>query len=126
MDKMEDTRNRVEVCFTPEEYHNFKDEFDIVVVIDVLRATTAICTAISNGVKSVIPVRSIDEARKYKSKGFLVGAERKGEIVEGFDFGNSPYTYINTDYSNKEIVLTTTNGTKALDIAKNAEIIELY
>ena len=65
MAKMEDTRNRVEVCFTPEEYHNFKDEFDIVVVIDVLRATTAICTAISNGVKSIIPVRSIDEARKY-------------------------------------------------------------
>ena len=123
MAKMEDTRNRVEVCFTPEEYHNFKDEFDIVVVIDVLRATTAICTAISNGVKSVIPVRSIDEARKYKSKGFLVGAERKGEIVEGFDFGNSPYTYINSDYSDKDIVLTTTNGTKALDIAKNAETV---
>ncbi|MFT5779739.1 MAG: 2-phosphosulfolactate phosphatase [Crocinitomicaceae bacterium] len=118
-----DTRKHIEVCFTPGEYEYFKDEYDIIVVIDVLRATTAICAAFDNGIKSIIPVSSIEEALEYKKKGFLVGAERKGQIVEGFDFGNSPYTYMNDELRGKEVVLTTTNGTKALDIAKDAETV---
>jgi 2-phosphosulfolactate phosphatase len=111
----------VEVCFTPGEYDYYKGRFEIVVVIDVLRATSAICSAFDNGVSSVIPVSTIEEAKDYQSKGFLVGAERKGEIVEGFDFGNSPYSYMQPELKNKEVVLSTTNGTKAINIAKGAE-----
>lgn len=111
----------VEVCFTPGEYDYYKGRFEIVVVIDVLRATSAICSAFDNGVASVIPVSTIEEAKDYQSKGFLVGAERKGEIVEGFDFGNSPYSYMQPELKNKEVVLSTTNGTKAINIAKGAE-----
>jgi 2-phosphosulfolactate phosphatase len=118
-----DLRNRVEVCFTPGEYEYFKNEFEIVVVIDVLRATSAICTAFEYGIKSIIPVRSIEEALLYKEKGYLVGAERKGEIVKGFDFGNSPFSYMNPKFKGQEIVLTTTNGTKSLDVAKDAETV---
>ncbi len=118
-----DLRNRVEVCFTPGEYEYFKNEFEIVVVIDVLRATSAICTAFEYGIKSIIPVRSIEDALLYKEKGYLVGAERKGEIVKGFDFGNSPFSYMNPKFKGQEIVLTTTNGTKSLDIAKDAETV---
>jgi 2-phosphosulfolactate phosphatase len=118
-----DLRNRVEVCFTPGEYEYFKNEFEIVVVIDVLRATSAICTAFEYGIKSIIPVRSIEDALRYKEKGYLVGAERKGEIVKGFDFGNSPFCYMNPKFKGQEIVLTTTNGTKSLDVAKDAETV---
>ena len=118
-----DTRKHIEVCFTPGEYEYFKDEYEIVVVIDVLRATTAICAAFDNGIKSIIPVSSLEEAHEYKAKGYLVGAERKGKIVDGFDFGNSPYTYMNEKLRGKEVVLTTTNGTKALNVAKNAETV---
>ena len=118
-----DLRNRVEVCFTPGEYEYFKNEFEIVVVIDVLRATSAICTAFKYGIKSIIPVRTIEDALLYKEKGYLVGAERKGEIVKGFDFGNSPFSYMNPKFKNQEIVLTTTNGTKSLDVAKDAETV---
>lgn len=118
-----DNRKHIEVCFTPGEYEYFKDEYDIVVVIDVLRATSAICSAFDNGVAAMIPVSTIDEAREYKAKGYLVGAERKGQIVEGFDFGNSPYSYMKEEIKGKEIVLTTTNGTKALNIAKDAETV---
>jgi 2-phosphosulfolactate phosphatase len=118
-----DLRNRVEVCFTPGEYEYFKNEFEIVVVIDVLRATSAICTAFEYGIKSIIPVRSIEDALRYKEKGYLVGAERKGEIVKGFDFGNSPFSYMNPKFKGQEIVLTTTNGTKSLDVAKDAETV---
>lgn len=118
-----DTRKHVEVCFTPGEYEYYKDEFEIVVVIDVLRATSAICAAFHNGIKSIIPVPTVEEALEYQKQGFLAGAERKGKIVEGFDFGNSPFSYMREDFRDKEIVLTTTNGTKSLHVARDAEVV---
>ena len=120
---MEETRKRVEVCFTPGEYDYFKGEFEIVVVIDVLRATTAICAAFDNGIKSIIPVPTLEDALEYKKQGYLVGAERKGQIVEGFDFGNSPYSYMKEEFRGKDVVLTTTNGTKSIEVAKDAETV---
>ncbi|MDG1346290.1 MAG: 2-phosphosulfolactate phosphatase, partial [Crocinitomicaceae bacterium] len=118
-----ENRKHIEVCFTPGEYEYFKNEYEIVVVIDVLRATSAICAAFAHGVKSIIPVATIEEAREYQKKGYLAGAERKGQIVEGFDFGNSPYSYMKEELRGQEVVLSTTNGTKALDIAKDAETV---
>ena len=120
---MEDKRKRIEVCYTPGEYDYFKDEFEIVVVIDVLRATTAICVAFEYGIKSIIPVPTLEDALEYKKKGFLVGAERKGQIVEGFDFGNSPYSYMKDEFQGKDVVLTTTNGPKSIAAAKDAETL---
>lgn len=120
---MSDTRKLIEVCYTPGEYAYFKDEFEIVVVIDVLRATSAICAAFDNGIASIIPVPTVEEAWEYKQKGFLAGAERKGQIVEGFDFGNSPFSYMKEEFKGQEVVLTTTNGTKSLDVAKDAEVV---
>ncbi len=115
----------VEVCFTPKEFDYFRDRFEIIVVIDVLRATSAICSAFNNGVKSVIPVATIEQAQEYQKQGYLVGAERNGEIVEGFDFGNSPYSYMKEELKGQEVVLSTTNGTRAIEIAaqSNAEHI---
>jgi len=118
-----DTRKNVEVCFTPGEYAYYKDDYEIVVVIDVLRATSAICAAFDNGIKAIIPVPTVEEAWEYKQKGYLAGAERKGQIVDGFDFGNSPFSYMNDELRGKEVVLTTTNGTKSLDVAKDAETV---
>lgn len=113
----------VEVCFTPNNYSYFKGRFEIVVVIDVLRATSAICSAFENGVKNVIPVATLEEAKAYQEKGYLVGAERQGQIVDGFDFGNSPYSYMQPELKGKEIVLSTTNGTRAIHIARDAETL---
>lgn len=118
-----DDRKHVEVCFTPGEYDYYKDEYEIVVVIDVLRATSAICSAFQNGVKALIPVPTVEEAKEYQAKGYLVGAERKGQIVEGFDFGNSPYSYMKPELVDQEVVLSTTNGTKAIHVAKDAETV---
>lgn len=116
-------KNLVEVCYTPDDYSYFEGRFEIIVVIDVLRATSAICSAIHNGVKSVIPVSTIEEAKAYKDKGYLVGAERQGKIVEGFDFGNSPYSYMKPELKGQDIVLSTTNGTRAINIAKEAPTV---
>jgi 2-phosphosulfolactate phosphatase len=113
------SRPRVEVCFTPNLYPlHIEDEYEIVVAIDVLRATSAICSALQHGVSKIIPVSTLDEAIEYRDKGFIVAAERKGQIVSGFDLGNSPYSYMDPKYKGKTIVLTTTNGTRAINTAK--------
>lgn len=114
---MERPKKRVEVCFSPEEFDLYKQEYKVVVAIDVLRATTAICTALDNGAKSIIPVSTVEEAAEYRKKGYLAGAERLGQIVEGFDFGNSPFSYMNDSIKGQTLVLTTTNGTKAINLA---------
>jgi 2-phosphosulfolactate phosphatase len=110
----------IEVCFSPQSYPLFHKPDAIVVVIDVLRATSAITTAFFNGVAKMIPVATVEEAQKYKDNGFLVAAERNAEIIEGFDLGNSPFGYMNDRVKGKTIAITTTNGTQAINAAKNA------
>jgi len=118
------SKNRVEVCFSPEEFDLYKQDYTTVVAIDVLRATTAICTAFDNGAAKMIPVSSVEEAQAFKDEGYLVGAERNGKIVEGFDFGNSPFSYMGDLVKGKTLVLTTTNGTKAINrAAKTHEVL---
>ncbi len=111
----------IEVCFTPQAYSLFHKPNTVVVVIDVLRATSAIVTAFFNGVDKMIPVAEVSEALEYKQQGFLVAAERNGEIVEGFDLGNSPFGYMNAKVKGKTIAITTTNGTQAISAARKAD-----
>ncbi len=111
---------KIEVCLSPRDFDLYSEGFEIIVVIDVLRATSAICAGLAFGVSSIIPVDSIEKAIEYKEKGYLVGAERKGQIVEGFDFGNSPYSFMDPKLKGKKVVLTTTNGTKSIEISKNS------
>ncbi len=110
----------IDVCFSPALYPLYDSSDSIVVVIDILRATSSICIAFHHGVRSIVPVETIEESRAYRSKGYLVGAERKGEMVEGFDFGNSPYSYMDPSIRDRDIALTTTNGTQAIRAARNA------
>jgi 2-phosphosulfolactate phosphatase len=118
---MDDTRPRVEVCFSPNLYQLHKEDAEIVVVIDVLRATSAICAAFHYGVKAIIPVMTVEEAREYQAKGYIAGAERNGQIVEGFSFGNSPFAFMQDSFRDQTIVLSTTNGTKTIQIASDAQ-----
>lgn len=112
---------KVEVVFSPVLFPVYFDNQDCtVVVIDVFRATSAICAAFESGIDSLIPVATLEEAIEYKKKGFKVGAERNAEIVDGFDFGNSPLTFKSGKFKNESLVLTTTNGTKAIEMAKGA------
>lgn len=104
----------VGVCMTPALVGQYPIKGNIVVVIDVLRATTSMCVAFDHGVKSIVPVLNIEDAQPYKDKGYLSAGERGGEQVEGFDFGNSPYSFMDKKLKGKNLVMTTTNGTKAL------------
>jgi 2-phosphosulfolactate phosphatase len=116
--KAERSERRVEVCFSPRQFDLYKDDFHTCVVIDVLRATSAICTGLANGVDRIIPVPTVEEARALQSEGYVAAAERNGQIVEGFDFGNSPRAYMEGALRGKTVALTTTNGTKAIEAAK--------
>jgi 2-phosphosulfolactate phosphatase len=119
-----ENQRRVEVCVSPLLFPTYYNNPDcVVVVIDVFRATSAICAAFENGVKSIIPVLTVEEAKEYQSKGFLAAAERNGQIVKGFDIGNSPFSYMNDNVIGRDVVLSTTNGTKAISYAKEANEI---
>jgi len=106
-------------------YPLFANKEAIIIVVDVLRATSAICTALHHGVERMIPVAGLDEARKYKDLGYLVAAERNAIKQEGFDFGNSPFHYMDEQVKGKTIVISTTNGTQAIEAAKDASVIAI-
>lgn len=113
----------IEVCFSPSLIPNYTIEGKIVVVIDIFRATSSICYGIENGAAEIIPVATVEECKAYEGRGYLLAAERNGEVVNGFDFGNSPYSYTVEKVSGKKIVLTTTNGTHAIHKSKLADKI---
>lgn len=95
------------------------------VVIDVLRATSTIVTAIDNGAKEVVPVASVEFAVKVSGGMFggqiLLGGERNTKKIEGFALGNSPFEYSKEIVEGKTIVFYTTNGTKSIAKAKYSE-----
>lgn len=113
-------KRKIEVCFTPALLPIYDISNAIVVVIDIFRATSSICYGIENGAEAIIPVRTVEECKSYESKGYLLAAERDGKVVEGFDFGNSPFAYAEDKVKGKTIVLTTTNGTHAIDESKKS------
>ena len=117
-----DYQYRVEVCYSPGQYPLYKQDMGIVVVIDILRATSAMVAALEHGVKDIIPVATIEEARQYIGRaGYIAAAERNGEVVEGFPVGNSPITFKDMDLLGKTIVISTTNGTQAINIGRDAK-----
>lgn len=90
----------------------------IVVIIDVLRATSTISTALFNGARQIIPVDSVAECIKLgRQMEAITAGERDGKIAEGLIYGNTPFQYTREFIGGKTLVLTTTNGTKLLHMA---------
>lgn len=84
------------------------------IVIDVLRATSTIITALAYGCKEVLPVETVQQARACQQPGDWLGGERFCKKIAGFNAGNSPYEYMDENIRDKKVVLTTTNGTRAI------------
>jgi 2-phosphosulfolactate phosphatase len=116
---------KLEVCLTPALIHLYDVEEYVVVIIDIFRATSSICYGIENGAEAIIPVAEVEECLAYKEKypDYFLAAERNGEVVKGFDFGNSPFSYTPQKVAGKTVVLTTTNGTQALYLSRKAKQI---
>ena len=113
----------IDVCLSPETIHLFDLKGKIVVVTDIFRATSTMTTALAHGIESIIPVSKLEDCEQYQGAEYIKAAERGGQKVEGFDFGNSPFSYMKEEFRGKEVVLTTTNGTKSLEVAKDAETV---
>ena len=119
-------KRKLDICLTP----SLIDLFDLsekkVIVIDVFRATSAICVFLHNGGHEVITLPTVEETKKYKNQynvhgnKYLVAAERNGSIVPDFDFGNSPLLYHDKNFSGFSLAITTTNGTMSISKSKNA------
>jgi 2-phosphosulfolactate phosphatase len=125
MTEVQDTRS-VEVCFSPKLFEDILTGGDfIVVLVDVLRATTTICTAVGNGVEAIIPVATHEEARRLKAQGYLVASEKDGVQLDWADFGNSAFSFTQDAIGGKTLVYCTTNGTGALHIASGASSIAI-
>ncbi|PKP02013.1 MAG: 2-phosphosulfolactate phosphatase [Bacteroidetes bacterium HGW-Bacteroidetes-6] len=112
--------NTIEVCFTPALYQHILTEPPFTVaVVDILRATTSICSAFQNHVKEIIPVATTEEAMEYKNQGFLIAAERNGIKLDFADFGNSPDNFMTEQVRGRSIVYSTTNGTQTIKMVNN-------
>ena len=110
---------KIEVCYSPALFPYYENHDALVVVTDILRASSAIVTAFMNGVAKIIPVGSLEEAQSYKERGFMVAAERDGIVRDFADFGNSPYNFTADRVRGREIVYSTTNGTNAINLASS-------
>ncbi|MGB4843484.1 MAG: 2-phosphosulfolactate phosphatase [Ferruginibacter sp.] len=123
---MQVTKPELYTCLSPSLLDLYNVDKSIVVIIDVLRATSTIATALHNGAKAIIPVDSVAECiRIGKQIDSITAGERDGKIAEGLDYGNSPFEYPREFIEGKTLVLTTTNGTRLLHMAldKSAKAI---
>ena len=105
-------------CLSPALLHLYDVTDSIVVIIDVLRATSTIATALHNGAKEIIPIDNVDDCIKIGAQlNAITAGERDGQVAEGLQYGNSPFEYPASFIAGKTLVLTTTNGTKLLHMA---------
>lgn len=114
------TKRKLDTCFSPALFGTDDHHEAIVVIIDVLRASSAICNAFENGAKKIIPVADIETAREFKSKGYLVAAERDGYVLDFADFGNSPFNFTCEKVKGRTIVYSTTNGTGLIQTSSSS------
>lgn len=120
------TKPTLHTCISPALLHLYDLSNSVVVIIDVFRATSTIAAALHNGARAVIPVDSVPKAIEIsKNIGGIAAGERDGKIAEGLQYGNSPLEYPRSFIENQTLVLTTTNGTRLLQMAldKNADTI---
>lgn len=118
---MQKARPHLYTCFSPALLDLYDVDKSVVVIIDVLRATSTIATALHNGAKAIIPVETVAECiRLGKQIDSITAGERDGQIAEGLAYGNSPFEYPAEFIKGKTLVLTTTNGTRLLHMALSA------
>lgn len=116
---------KLDIVLTPEEASEERLSGRMVAVIDVFRATSCICTAMEHGARRLIPLTSIDECLSLRGKlandeTVLLGGERKTKLIDGFDLDNSPFSYSSDRVSGATIIMSTTNGTRAINTAEHA------
>lgn len=117
---------KIDIIISANDIKKEKIENKTVVVIDMLRATSVITTAMNNGCKGVIPVLTVEDAAdivRNSKEEFVLGGERNALKIEGFHYSNSPLEYTRESIEGKTLVMTTSNGTKAITRCESANNI---
>src|SRR5437667_268994 len=113
-----DSKPKLFTSLSPGLLHLYDVSNSIIVIVDILRATSTIATALYNGAKCIIPVDSVSQCIELgKQIDGVTDGERDGKIAEGLKHGNSPFEYNKKFIEGKTLVLTTTNGTRLLHMA---------
>ncbi len=118
-------RPTLDVCFSPELLPLYDLRGRVAVVVDVLRATSSIVTALAEGVTHMVPVAELADCQALAAQGYLTAAERDGRQAEGVNLGNSPFGYLDgaVPVRGRAVAITTTNGTRALHLSAAAEVV---
>jgi 2-phosphosulfolactate phosphatase len=118
---------QIDIQLTPSSPKPYLLSDRIVVVIDVLRATSVMIHALSPGALEIIPVATVEEAfqmaKVFQRGAILLGGERESKKIQGFDLGNSPREYMAEKVRGRKLILTTTNGTKAFHLVSSGKEI---
>lgn len=113
----------LDICLSPDLIHLHEPEGRTAVIVDILRATSCMTAGIGSGVHHIRPFASLEECVSMREKGYLIAGERNGQKVDGFDLGNSPFDYMDVKVQGKNVAVTTTNGTVAIEKASGADEI---
>ncbi len=113
----------IEVCLSPDLIGQYDLRGKSTVIVDILRATSCFTSGIANGVSEIVPVADVEDCRLMRDKGYLLAGERGGELIDGFDMGNSPFDYLQSSMKGKRVAATTTNGTKAIHLSAESDEI---
>jgi len=116
---------QIDVCLSPDLIELYDLKGKVVVVVDILRATSCMVTGIAYGVESIRPVATLAECQELMFRGYIGAAERGGQKVDGFDLGNSPFDYLEPRLKGRKIAVTTTNGTLAITKSTDAQQVLL-
>jgi 2-phosphosulfolactate phosphatase len=112
---------KIDICLSPKLLDFYNLDNTAIVIIDIVRASTTICTALSYGVEHLVALDDIEATRKLKNEGYIIAGERNGEKLEGFDLGNSPISFMDRKMlEGSKLAMTTTNGTRTFRLAKEA------
>jgi 2-phosphosulfolactate phosphatase len=120
---MNNTLPTIEVCLTPELIDQHDLTGKIAVVVDIFRATSCMITGLAEGVKAIYPVSSVEACLALGADGMVTAGERGGKKIAEFDIGNSPFQYQDGKVTGKNVAITTTNGTLAIEKSKSASQI---
>lgn len=116
---------KIDIVFTADEVTKEQTQGKICIIIDVLRATSVMITALKNGANKIYPFKDIEtiQERCENLQNIIKCGERNALKISGFDLGNSPLEFTKEIVSGKDIYMSTTNGTKAIENSKNADKI---
>jgi 2-phosphosulfolactate phosphatase len=111
---------KLDVCLSPKLIYNYDLNDTLIIVIDIVRASSSICTALFYGVDHIVALDDIEATKKLKDEGYVIAGERDGDNLEGFDYGNSPVSLMDRKLEGKKLAITTTNGTQTVQTAIDA------